>query len=206
MTAAHKILIVDDDPSILEVLEARLSAFNFRVLKAKDAAGAEQILRDQKGVDLLVSDIKMPGKSGMELFTDVRKALPDLPVIFLTAYGTIPDAVDAIKLGAADYISKPFDGLELIKKINAMMALRGTGTGIESMPLVESGFYWGKSAAMKHLYTMVKKVAATQVNVLILGESGGGQGMYRRIYSQKQPEKKTPLYGGGLRVNVGRYP
>ena len=192
MTAAHKILIVDDDPSILEVLEARLSAFNFRVLKAKDAAGAEQILRDQKGVDLLVSDIKMPGKSGMELFTDVRKALPDLPVIFLTAYGTIPDAVDAIKLGAADYISKPFDGLELIKKINAMMALRGTGTGIESMPLVESGFYWGKSAAMKHLYTMVKKVAATQVNVLILGESGVGKECIAGFIHKNSPRRKHP--------------
>ena len=192
MTVAHKILIVDDDQSILEVLEARLSASNFKVLKAKDAVGAEQILRDQKGVDLLVSDIKMPGKSGMELFTDVRKALPDLPVIFLTAYGTIPDAVDAIKLGAADYISKPFDGLELIKKINAMMALRGTGICTESMPLVESGFYWGKSAAMKHLYTMVKKVSATQVNVLILGESGVGKECIAGSIHKNSPRRKHP--------------
>lgn len=192
MTAAHKILIVDDDPSILEVLDARLSASNFKVLKAKDAAGAEKILRDQKGVDLLVSDIKMPGKSGMELFTDVRKSLPDLPVIFLTAYGTIPDAVDAIKLGAADYISKPFDGRELIKKINAMMALRGTGVGTKPMPLVESGFYWGKSAAMKHLYTMVKKVAATQVNVLILGESGVGKECIAAFIHKNSHRKQEP--------------
>lgn len=192
MTAEHKILIVDDDPSILEVLEARLSASNFKVLKAKDAAGAEQILRDQKGVDLLVSDIKMPGKSGMELFTDLRKSLPDLPVIFLTAHGTIPDAVDAIKLGAADYIAKPFDGRELIKKINAMMALRGTGVGTGPMPLVESGFYWGKSAAMKHLYTMVKKVAATQVNVLILGESGVGKERIAGCIHENSPRKKQP--------------
>lgn len=192
MTAEHKILIVDDDPSILEVLDARLSASNFKVLKAKDAAGAEQILRDQKGVDLLVSDIKMPGKSGMELFTDVRKSLPDLPVIFLTAHGTIPDAVDAIKLGAADYIAKPFDGRELIKKINAMMVLRGTGVGTGPMPLVESGFYWGKSAAMKHLYTMVKKLAATQVNVLILGESGVGKERIAGCIHENSPRKKQP--------------
>jgi len=194
VTIAYKILIVDDDPSILEVLDARLSASNFKVLKAKDAARAEQILKTQKGIDLLVSDIKMPGKSGMELFTDIRKFMPDLPVIFLTAYGTIPDAVDAIKLGAADYISKPFDGLELIKKINAMMALRGAGVGIGtgSMPLVENGFYWGKSAAMKHLYTMVKKVAVTQVNVLILGESGVGKEciagcIHKNSHREKQP-------------------
>lgn len=192
MTAAHKILIVDDDPSILEVLDARLSASNFKVLKAKDAAGAEQILREHKGIDLLVSDIKMPGKSGIELFTDIRKFLPNLPVIFLTAYGTIPDAVDAMKLGAADYISKPFDGLELIKKINTMMALRGTGVGAGPMPLVESGFYWGKSAAMKHLYTMVKKVAVTQVNVLILGESGVGKECIAGCIHRNSPRKTQP--------------
>ncbi|MGD9685940.1 MAG: sigma-54-dependent transcriptional regulator [Desulfobacter sp.] len=192
MTAAHKILIVDDDPSILEVLDARLSASNFKVLKAKDAAGAEQILREHKGIDLLVSDIKMPGKSGIELFTDIRKFLPNLPVIFLTAYGTIPDAVDAMKLGAADYISKPFDGLELIKKINTMMALRGTGVGAGPMPLVESGFYWGKSAAMKHLYTMVKKVAVTQVNVLILGESGVGKECIAGCIHRNSPRHTQP--------------
>lgn len=192
MTATYKILIVDDDPSILEVLDARLSASNFKVLKAKDAAGAEQILKAQKDIDLLVSDIKMPGKSGTELFTDIRKSLPDLPVIFLTAYGTIPDAVDAIKLGAADYISKPFDGLELIKKINAMMALRGEGVGTGSMPLLESGLYWGKSSAMKHLYTMVKKVAATQVNVLILGESGVGKERIAGYIHKNSPRKKQP--------------
>lgn len=192
MTAAYKILIVDDDPSILEVLHARLSASNFKVLKAKDAAEAEQILKAQKGIDLLVSDLKMPGKSGMELFTDIRKFLPDLPVIFLTAYGTIPDAVEAIKLGAADYISKPFDGLELINKINAMMALRGTGAGADAMPLVESGFYWGKSAAMKHLYTMVKKVAVTPVNVLILGESGVGKERIAGCIHQNSPRGKQP--------------
>ncbi|HRF89757.1 MAG TPA: sigma-54 dependent transcriptional regulator [Desulfobacter postgatei] len=192
MTAAHKILIVDDDPSILEVLDARLSASNFKVLKAKDAAGAEQILREHKGIDLLVSDIKMPGKSGIELFTDIRKFLPNLPVIFLTAYGTIPDAVDAMKIGAADYISKPFDGLELIKKINTMMALRGTGVGAGPMPLVESGFYWGKSSAMKHLYTMVKKVAVTQVNVLILGESGVGKECIAGCIHRNSPRKTQP--------------
>ena len=175
MTAAPKILIVDDDPSILEVLDARLTASNFKVLKARNAAGAEKILKEQQGIDLLVSDIKMPDKSGMELYSGIRKTLPDLPVIFLTAYGTIPDAVEAIKQGAADYISKPFDGRELIRKINAVMALRVTGAKPKSASLVESGFYWGKSQVMRNLYSMVQKVAATQVNVLILGESGVGK-------------------------------
>ncbi|MCG8553229.1 MAG: sigma-54 dependent transcriptional regulator [Desulfobacterales bacterium] len=192
MSAAHKILIVDDDASILEVLGERLSASNFKVLKARDAAGAEQILKGQNGVDLLVSDIKMPGKSGMELFTDIRQSLPDLPVIFLTAHGTIPDAVEAMKLGAADYIAKPFDGKDLIKKINTVMALRGAGAGSGAVPLVESGFYWGTSHAMKHLYSMVKKVAATQVNVLILGESGVGKERIAGCIHKNSPRKKHP--------------
>nr|WP_321404828.1 sigma-54 dependent transcriptional regulator [uncultured Desulfobacter sp.] len=192
MTAAHKILIVDDDPSILEVLEARLCTANFKVLKAKDADNAEQILKSQNGVDLLVSDIKMPGKDGMELFSDIRRYLPDLPVILMTAYGTIQDAVEAMKLGAVDYISKPFDGKDLIKKINAVMAMKNNGGGAKPMPLVESGFYWGKSPAMKHLYSMVKKVAATHVNVLLLGESGVGKERIAACIHKNSDRREQP--------------
>nr|WP_319394944.1 sigma-54 dependent transcriptional regulator [uncultured Desulfobacter sp.] len=192
MTAAHKVLIVDDDPSILEVLEARLCTANFKVLKAKDANKAEQILRAQNGVDILVSDIKMPGKDGMELFSDIRRSLPDLPVILMTAYGTIQDAVEAMKLGAVDYISKPFDGKDLVKKINAVMAVKGGGGGAKPMPLVESGFYWGKSPAMKRLYSMVKKVAGTQVNVLLLGESGVGKERIASCIHKNSARREQP--------------
>jgi DNA-binding NtrC family response regulator len=192
VTAAHKVLIVDDDPSILEVLEARLCTANFKVLKAKDADKAEQILRARNSVDILVSDIKMPGKDGMELFADIRRSLPDLPVILMTAYGTIQDAVEAMKLGAVDYISKPFDGKDLVKKINAVMAVKGVGGGAKPMPLVESGFYWGKSPAMKHLYSMVKKVAGTQVNVLLLGESGVGKERIASCIHKNSARREQP--------------
>ncbi|HCY86678.1 MAG TPA: sigma-54-dependent Fis family transcriptional regulator, partial [Desulfobacteraceae bacterium] len=172
MTRVPRILIVDDDPSILEVLYARLTASDFLVEKAGDAEAAARILKE-KPVDLLVSDMKMPKKSGMELFAEIRQHLPDLPVIFLTAYGTIPDAVDAIRHGAVDYISKPFDGRELIRKINAVLAARKIDD--ESEPLGDGSYYWGNSPGMRHLKDMVAKVAATPVNVLILGESGVGK-------------------------------
>ena len=172
MTAAPRILIVDDDPSILEVLDARLTASDFQVEKAADAATAARILKETP-VDLMVSDIKMPQKSGMELFADIRQTLPDLPVIFLTAYGTIPDAVDAIKQGAVDYISKPFDGRDLIRKITTILASRDASG--KAAPLAEADCYWGNSPGMRHLREMVAKVAATTVNVLILGESGVGK-------------------------------
>ncbi|WDP91182.1 MAG: sigma-54-dependent Fis family transcriptional regulator [Desulfobacter sp.] len=184
MKRQAKILIVDDDASILDVLEARLEAAGFEVFKAGNAAGAARILKS-RAVDLMVSDVKMPRKSGTDLFREIREGefqeiRADLPVIFLTAYGTIPDAVDAIKLGAADYISKPFDGRELIAKINEILSSktggpkpRTNGRGTPGSGTDE--FIWGKSPAMAALYPVIQKVADTPVNVLILGESGVGK-------------------------------
>lgn len=188
MTTAPRILIVDDDPSILEVLDARLTASNFLVSRAQDAATAIQILKNQP-IDLLLSDIKMPRKSGIELFTQIQKTLPDLPVIFLTAYGTIPDAVNAIRQGAVDYISKPFDGRTLIRKINDTLAAQCRITEKKCPTSFEGDYYWGKSRIMKSLYSMVQKVSATQVNVLILGESGVGKECIARHIHQNSPRQ-----------------
>jgi DNA-binding NtrC family response regulator len=191
MSAPKKILVVDNDPNLLEVLEARLSAAGFRILKAMDAASAARILK-KKPVDLLVSDVKMPRKSGMELFKEIRETLPELPVIFLTAYGTIPDAVDAIKLGAVDYISKPFDGKELIEKIHQTLAVRKTEAGEACPEGFEGDYYWGKSQAMKALFAMVKKVAPAQLNVLLLGESGVGKERIARYIHEHSTRKNKP--------------
>ncbi len=191
MTAGARILIVDDDPSILEVLDARLTASDFSVLRARDAATAIQILETQS-IDLLVSDIKMPQKSGIELFTQIQKKLPDLPVIFLTAYGTIPDAVDAIRQGAVDYISKPFDGRMLIQKINDTLAVQRKVAEKKCPIAFDGDYYWGKSRIMKALYSMVQKVSATQVNVLILGESGVGKECIASYIHQNSTRKSHP--------------
>lgn len=192
MTRESHILIVDDDPSILTVLDARLGASGFKVYKAMDAAAALSILEAQK-IDLMVSDIKMPRKSGMELFAEIQKTHPDLPVIFLTAYGTIPDAVDAIKLGAVDYMSKPFNGRSLIKKINQTLQ---PGDTAAQTPFPEKGFegdyYWGSSPSMKSLYVLVQKVAKTPVNVLILGESGVGKECIARYIHQHSERHQNP--------------
>ena len=179
------ILIVDDDLSILEVLDARLGAWGFRVLKADSAGKARAILK-KEAVDLMVSDVKMPGTSGPELFAKIRGDFPHLPVIFLTAYGTIPDAVAAVKNGAVDYISKPFDGRELIQKLESVLA---PGRREEDF---EGEYYWGESPAMERLYSMVTKVAATQVNVLILGESGVGKECIARYIHQHSPRTASP--------------
>lgn len=115
------ILIVDDDPNILEVLDASLTAAGFQVHKAGNAKAAISLLK-KVSIDLMISDMKMPAMSGMVLLSEIQQILPDLPVIFLTAYGTIPCAVNALKKGEVDYISKPFDGREVISKIHEILA------------------------------------------------------------------------------------
>lgn len=190
-----KILIVDDDPNILEVLDARLTASKFHVLKACDAPAAIQILKKEP-VALMISDMKMPVMSGIDLFNEIKQTLPELPVIFLTAYGTIPDAVNALKQGAVDYISKPFDGRELIRKINEILAAakpaNKTAIDEQDTALIKDGFYWGKSPAMKELYLNIKKVAASDVNVLILGESGVGKECIAGFVHEYSLRKKHP--------------
>ncbi len=191
MTSSPRILVVDDDPSILEVLDARLEAADFTVYKAGNADTAVAILKDNP-IDLLVSDVKMPRKSGMDLFLEVRESLPRLPVIFLTAYGTIPDAVDAIKLGAVDYIPKPFDGRLLIQKIKDVLAIAKVDVKEDAPKTFQGDFLWGKSQAMKDLFPMVQKVAATRVNVLIFGESGVGKECIARYIHETSPRQEMP--------------
>ncbi len=237
MKEVSRILIVDDDSNILEVLDARLTASGFHVLKAGDAQTAMEILKG-KSVDLLISDMKMPVTSGMDLFIDIQKTLPELPVIFLTAYGTIPDAVDAIKQGAVDYISKPFDGKELINKIRKVLGANsrksapatqksetqninsveintanmasdavisasnnsGTSSGETNLCKItphetlifEDEFYWGKTPAMQELYSMIRKVAATNVNVMIRGESGVGKEWIARAIYRNSSRRDQP--------------
>lgn len=151
----------------------------------------------------MISDMKMPVMSGMDLFTEIQQILPHLPVIFLTAYGTIPDAVTALKKGVVDYISKPFDGKVLVKKINDILSEKqpdrnqpaGNQPAMMDMSntsLIEDGFYWGKSPGMKELYRVTQKVAASQMNVLILGESGVGKECIAKYIHRYSLKKNHP--------------
>lgn len=187
------ILIVDDDHNVLEVLNARLSSEGFHVLQASEAADALNIIKT-RSVDLMISDIKMPGIGGLDLFKMARSHSPSLPVVFLTAYGTIPEAVRAVKAGAVDYLAKPFDGLELIKKITGILKnTRKESKNITIPSHVEKDFYWGTSPAMKNLYELVRRVSVSHVNVLILGESGVGKGQVARLIHHIGPRKINPF-------------
>jgi DNA-binding NtrC family response regulator len=190
---ATSILIVDDDLNVLEVLEARLTSAGFNIHRAENGRTALRIIKEHH-VDLMISDMKMPGMSGMEVLTKARILHPGLPIIFLTAYGTIPDAVKAVKAGAVDYLAKPFDGRELVFKLRKILedspglkeTARDSDSVLQDMDTV-------KSSKMKELYSLVKRVGESNVSVLILGESGVGKERIARLIHQMSPRAKQPF-------------
>ncbi len=190
----QSILLVDDDPHILEVLEARLSSAKFRVSTATGAQEALGILDGQE-VDLVITDVRMPGIGGMDLLREIHALRPDLPVIFMTAYGTIPDTVSAIKAGAEDYLTKPLRGRELILRVNEVLnktpskANRRTA----SPPPFSEMLFGGKTASMRELYDLIERVAPSDVNVLILGESGVGKELVAQLLHQKGLRQDRPF-------------
>lgn len=168
------ILIVDDDPHILEVLETRLSSAKFQVLLATHGQEALDIL-DAHHVDLIISDVVMPRIGGIDLLDKIRATRPRLPVLLMTAYGSIPKAVSAIKAGAEDYISKPFDGLELLQKIDGILKASPTSEIHGEQFASDEVLYDGATASMEELYERIERVIPSDVTILLLGESGVGK-------------------------------
>lgn len=172
----QSVLVVDDDRNVLEVLDARLSSCGLTVYKAEGGRKALQILKTRR-IDLVVSDVKMPEMDGMTLLSEIIRTQPGLPVIFLTAYANVPDAVKAVKSGAVDYVEKPFDGKTLTEKIQLMLREFEDASPLrtdEPPPDADTEEDY-QSPTMKNLHGLVKKVARSSVNVLILGESGVGK-------------------------------
>lgn len=183
------ILLVDDDPHILEVLEARLSAAGHETLQSSSASSALELLKRKK-VDLVITDVRMPGMGGMELLEALRQVCPDLPVILLTAYGTIPDAVRAIKAGAVEYLTKPFDGRQLLRAIDSVLGDRSKTPGSSEGP---EEFWVGSSAAMRELWSLMERVSRTDVSLLILGESGVGKELVAKFIHKQSPRSHGPF-------------
>jgi len=207
--AGKTILIVDDDPHILEVLEARLTSAGHHIVKAGDGREALEFLTVNR-VDLVISDIRMPGLTGLELQAGLEQLSPGLPIIFLTAHGSIPDAVKAIQSGAVDYLTKPFEGLELLDKVSRALAKSGQegaqaqqarpgqdtpdAPDIPNVPGVpDSGTLQAASPKMRELIHLVERVAVRDVNVLVLGESGTGKERIAELIHSLSPRRGNPL-------------
>ncbi|OGR37412.1 MAG: sigma-54-dependent Fis family transcriptional regulator [Desulfovibrionales bacterium GWA2_65_9] len=190
------ILVVDDDKNILQVLEARLSFAQYKTLTARSAEEAVEILAHHQ-VDLVVSDVKMPGMGGVGLLREVLAQWPQVPVILLTAYGSIPDAVSTIRSGAADYLTKPFDGHQLLAKIADLLGRKDPAPapkpGKGKSQGLSDQLWGGKSPVMRDFYALMERIAPTDVAVLILGESGTGKELIARILHDHGPRAKGPF-------------
>jgi two-component system NtrC family response regulator len=197
------ILVVDDEKNYLLVMETLLTGAGYEVLTVDSGEEAlEQIRRND--LDLIITDMKMPRMSGIELMEQLKQVYPDLPVIMMTAYGTVEKAVEAMKKGAFDYILKPFKNEELLLTIRKALDLRHLLTENRRLKQdLEQRYRFenivGNSKSMQSIFAMVEKVAQTRATVLISGESGTGKELIARAVHHRSPRSGGPF----ISVNCG---
>jgi two-component system NtrC family response regulator len=197
------ILIVDDEKNYLVILEALLAPEGYEIITENNAANALRIIRDTD-LDLVITDMKMPGKDGMELLEEAKRIDPELPVIIMTAYGTIEKAVEAMKKRAYDYITKPFRNEEL--KLTVKKALEFCRLKKENRLLSDAlsdrfkyGNIIGKSKPMLKIYEMIGKVSQSKASVMITGASGTGKELIAKAIHYNSPRRNRPF----ISINCG---
>ena len=184
------ILVVDDELSMREFLSILLEKDGHTVELAAEAASALKIVAN-KNPDLIISDIRMPGMNGLEFLSEVKKSKPDLPVIMITAFALPEDAVEAMKNGAFDYITKPFK-VDEIKQV-----IKSATTRKETAPISEPTEFFndiiGESPEILKIFDLIKRIAPTPANVLIYGESGTGKELVARAIHRLSRVANNPF-------------
>ncbi len=193
----RKILVIDDEQNIRKMLSRVLSPEGFIVKEANNGLEALKRLQEEN-YSLVLLDLKMPGLNGIETLKEIRENDLNLPVIMMSAYGSIPEAVEAMKLGALDYLIKPFDIEEL--KIIIKRAIKQYELEVENIYYreeEEKRFNFdeiiGKSNSINKVLEMVKSVASTPATVLITGESGTGKELIARAIHKNSLRKNSPF-------------
>lgn len=192
------LLVVDDEADMLVLLKRSLEPdLECQVVTAASGETAVQHLKEN-AFDLVLADIKMPGMNGLELLEEIKRHNPELTVVMMTAHGDIETAVEAMKRGAYDYITKPFDHDALVfrleKAIERSRLLR-ENQRLQQACLEESGFHGlvGKSTAMQRVIETIQTVAKTDLTVLITGESGTGKDLTAKAIHALSPRRRGPL-------------
>lgn len=208
MTAMAKgrILVVDDDPSLRRVLQAQLEEEGYEVAAAASAQETESILQ-LRSLDLVITDLKMPGMSGLELLRHIRSQYPQTIVIMLTAFGTVDTAVEAMKAGAYDYLTKPvhsdemlvvvrraLDHVRLVEQVRSLRLSLNQKYGFENI--------LGRSPALLEVLDMAARAAHSNSTVLIRGETGTGKELLARAIHFNSARSDNPL----VTINCGAIP
>ncbi len=214
-----QVLIADDETNLRRVLAAQLTRDGYDVHVAEDGAAALELLEEHH-IDVLITDLRMPRVDGLGVLRHVQAKYPEIPVIIITAHGTVDTAVEALKMGAFDYVTKPFDRMELRAVIAKAARTRELGErevadrsdgrelrqsdGTEAVRPQPAGKYRliGQADSMLEVYGVIEKVADTPSTVLITGESGTGKELIARALHDNSRRKDKPL----IRVNCAAIP
>jgi len=200
-----QVLIVDDEPNLRKILAAQLSRDGYDVMTAEDGEQGLQFLREHH-IDLVITDLKMPKVDGMTLLREALREAPDLPIVMITAHGTVDTAVEALKLGAFDYLTKPFDKDEVRQIVGKALKTRElAGEEASTQERDEPGARFGiigQSPGLTDLYAVLERVADSPTTVLITGESGTGKELVARALHDHSARKGKPF----IKVNCAAIP
>ncbi len=202
----ENILIVDDEKNYLLILEDLLGEEGYQVVTSESAEKGLDIVAEYD-LDAVITDMKMPGMDGMAFLERIHLQNPDLPIIMMTAYGSVEKAVEAMRKGAFDYILKPFKNEELkltVRKAidHHLLVRRNRYLTRELEERYQFGKIIGKSAPMQRIYQLIEKVAPSKATVLITGDSGTGKELIARAIHFNSPRRELPF----ISVNCGALP
>ncbi|MES2512032.1 MAG: sigma 54-interacting transcriptional regulator [Pseudomonadota bacterium] len=201
-TSGAHLLVVDDDADMLRLLTMRLNAAGYRVSTATSAEAALNQM-DIERPQLVLSDVRLPGRDGLALFDDIRTRHPSLPVILLTAHGTIPDAVEATERGVFTYLTKPFDGKALLDKIAQALAISAPATPLQSGKTDSwQADIISRSGRMAETLAEARLIAQSDASVMLRGESGTGKEMLAQAIHRASARASHPF----VAVNCGAIP
>jgi DNA-binding NtrC family response regulator len=197
MDKSHKILVIDDDLEMCGLLSDVLKGEGFSVLAVGESLEASRTLKKEE-FDVIITDLKMKGLKGLDLLGEAKKVAPLTPVIIITAFGTIESAIKAMKMGAYDYITKPFQMDEIVLTVKKALENRLLKKEVVRLKKeVESRYHFhqmiGKSPSMQKIYDLIQRISDSSGNVLITGESGTGKELVAKAIHYNGARKEGPF-------------